>query len=230
MIPQRLIDRVETPDGQELVLYERDGVFTIRVGGWELMSSRAHGSEETLATSILADVPSRHPTVLVGGLGMGYTLRAVLDTISTTGRVVVAELLPAIVSWNRNHLGHLARHPLDDPRVVLVENDVGAVIAARPRTFDAILLDVDNGPSALADRRNAGLYTVAGLTAARRALRPHGLLGVWSAEPDAPFERALRRAGFRTHVEPVHARSGSKGPRHTIFVARPSQRRGLTRR
>lgn len=230
MKPQELIDRVATPDGQELVLYQRDGVFTIRVGGFELMSSRAHGSEEVLASSVLAEVRNRRPTVLVGGLGMGFTLRAVLDAMPIGGRVMVAELLPEVVRWNRDHLGQLAGHPLDDPRVLLVETDVAEIMAARTRTFDAILLDVDNGPSALTDRRNADLYTVRGLAAVRRSLKPAGILGVWSAEPDAPFERALRRAGFSVRVRSVHARREAKGPRHTIFVARPTTRGGPSRR
>jgi len=218
--PQTTLDRVETPDGHELILYERDGVFSIRVNGYELMSSRAHGSEEAMAALVLAEVKTRHPRVLVGGLGMGYTLRAVLDRVSFASRVAVAELLPEIVRWNRDHLAHLAGSPLADDRVTLVVEDVGRVMASEPRGFDAILLDVDNGPAALTDRRNARLYLAEGLAVIKRSLRAGGILGVWSASPDRDYERALKRAGFRFRVEMVAARGGGKGPKHTIFVAK----------
>jgi len=217
--PQILLERSTTPDGCEIVLYERDGVYTIRVGGMELMSSRAHGSEEDMADLVLAELAARRPRVLVGGLGMGFTLRAVLDRLPAGGEAVVAELLPDVVSWNREHLAHLARTPLDDPRVTVVEDDVARVMTESPAAFDAILLDVDNGPAALTDRRNADLYRERGLAVVRRSLRTPGVLGVWSASPDRRFERVLRRAGFSVRTETVHARRGSKGPRHTIFIA-----------
>lgn len=220
MKPQSTLDRVTTPDGKELVLYERDGVYTIRVDGLELMSSRAHGSEEDLAELVIGELGTRRPRVLVGGLGMGFTLRAVLDLVPPDATVVVAELLPEVVAWNRGPLAELARSPLSDPRVSLEVVDVGRVMATRPAAFDGILLDVDNGPSALTDRRNADLYRKRGLEAARRSLGPGGVLGVWSASPDRPFERALARAGFTVRTETVRARRGTKGPRHTIFIAR----------
>jgi spermidine synthase len=219
MKPQVLLQRSTTPDGMELVLYERDGVFTIRVNGLELMSSRAHGSEEAMAELVLGETAALHPRVLVGGLGMGYTLRAVLDRVSFSSRITVAELLPEIVQWNRDHLAHLAGSPLDDQRVTLVVDDVGRVMAAKSDAFDAILLDVDNGPAALTDRRNARLYLAEGLAAIRRSLRRGGVLGVWSAGPDQDYERALKRAGFRYRVETVRARPGAKGPKHTVFIA-----------
>ena len=220
MKPQINLDRATTPDGKELLLYERDGVFTIRVNGQELMSSRAHGSEEEMARLVLAEIRAPGPQVLVGGLGMGYTLRAVLDLLPPTSRVVVAELLPEVVRWNREHLGHLAGSPLDDPRVVLEEDDVGKVMAARPDTFDAILLDVDNGPAALTDRRNARLYAPKGLAIIRRSLRSRGMLGIWSTSPDRQFGRVLSQAGFRSRTETVRARKATKGPKHTIFIAK----------
>lgn len=220
MKPQLLLDQSRTPDGQEIVLYERDGVFAIRVGGLELMSSRAHGSEEVMAELVLAQLKTRHPRVLVGGLGMGYTLRAVLDRTSFSSRITVAELLPEVVRWNRAHLAHLAGSPLDDERVTLVIDDVGRVMTSESDAFDAILLDVDNGPAALTDRRNARLYLAEGLATIRRSLRPDGVLGVWSASPDREFERALERAGFSLRVEMVRARRGARGPKHTIFVAK----------
>ena len=218
MKPQIMIDRATTPDGKELLLYERDGVFSIRVDGLELMTSRAHGSEEAMAALVLSRLGDRSPRVLVGGLGMGFTLRAVLTDLPPSGRVTVAELLPEIVRWNRDHLGHLAGHPLDDERVTLAEQDVAVVMRAHRHAFDAILLDVDNGPAALTDRRNVNLYRPGGLATARRSLRAGGVLGVWSASPDRAFERALARAGFSVSVETVRARRGAKGPRHTIFV------------
>ena len=149
MKPQHLLGRARTPDGGEIVLYERDGAYFIRVNGLELMSSRAHGSEEDLAKLTLAKVKRRQPKVLVGGLGMGFTLRAVLDAVPRSAKVMVAEILQAVVAWNRDELAHLAHSPLDDPRVAVVERDVAEIIAAGPSAFDAVLLDVDNGPAAL---------------------------------------------------------------------------------
>jgi spermidine synthase len=219
MKPQLTIDRSTTPDGKEIILYERDGVFTIRVDGLELMSSRAHGSEEAMAALALAEVGAESPHILVGGLGMGFTLRAVLDGLCATGRVTVAELLPEVVRWNRRYLGHLAGRPLDDDRVSLAVNDVANVMSSGKRAFDAILLDVDNGPTALTDHRNAKLYRARGLEIARQSLRTGGVLVVWSASPDRPFERALRSAGYTVRSVTVRARPVAKGPRHTIFLA-----------
>jgi spermidine synthase len=222
MKPQQTLGRVTTPDGRQLILYLRDGVYSIRVDGLELMSSRAHGSEEAMAGLALAGIRRREPRVLVGGLGMGYTLRAVLDTVPEGARVTVVEIFPAVVSWNRGELAHLAREPLADDRVWVEEADVGAVIAANPRTFDAVLLDVDNGPAAFTTARNKRLYGPRGLAAIHRSLLPGGVLGVWSADPDPPFERRLTRAGFRVRTETVSARRRTKGPKHTIFIARAS--------
>ncbi len=221
MKPTHTLDRRLTPDGKELVLYERDGAYTIRVDGQELMSSRSHGSEEALARLTLdALEPNPSPRVLVGGLGMGYTLRAALDALPPGGTVVVAEVLPAVVVWNRGPLAALAGSPLSDPRVTLEEGDVVDLIDDSPGAFDAALLDVDNGPSALTLAGNQRLYGRGGLAAVRRCLRPRGVLGVWSADPEPSFSRALRRAGFEVRVESVFARGVAKGPKHTIFVAR----------
>lgn len=219
MKPQHLLGLASTPDGGEIILYERDGVFIIRVNGVELMTSRAHGSEEDLARLALAKVESSSPKVLVGGLGMGYTLRAVLDTLPRSARVMVAEILPAIVEWNRNQLAHLADSPLQDPRVAVVERDVTGIIAAGPAAFDAILLDVDNGPDALTVAGNERLYGSTGLASVYRCLRSGGVLGVWSADPDRAFEKRLAKAGFKVTSEAVPARRGAKGPMHTIFTA-----------
>lgn len=224
MKPQQTISRLTTPDGSELVLYERDGVFSIRVGGRELMTSRVHGSEEALASMVLSRVRRKKPQVLVGGLGMGYTLRAVLDVHPPVARVVVAELFHAVVDWNRKELSHLARAPLDDPRVSLIEGDVAEVIRTNSKAFDAVLLDVDNGPVAFTVQGNEELYSVHGLASISRSLRPGGVLGVWSADPDPSFERRLRKAGFQFQTERVAARAVGKGPKHIIYLARISHR------
>jgi spermidine synthase len=220
MKPQHTLGRATTPDGRELILHERDGAYAIRVDGLELMSSRAHGSEEALARLVLEKISVPSPRILVGGLGMGYTLRAVLDVTPPAAQILVAEILPAVVEWNRTHLADLARRPLEDPRVKIEVRDVAAVMDDRPASFDAILLDVDNGPAAFTTARNASLYGAAGLALIRRSLRQGGVLGVWSADPDDPFARRLRTAGFRVEIAAVPARTGAKGPKHTIFIAR----------
>jgi len=220
MKPQYSLGRITTPDGREFLLHERDGVYSIRVDGRELMTSRCHGSEEALARLVLARLSSRRgPKVLVGGLGMGYTLRAVLDHRPAVSRVVVAEIFPAVVQWNRNQLAHLARSPLDDRRVELYEGDVSNLISTSTQAFDAVLLDVDNGPSAFTVDHNAALYRPHGLAAVYRSLRAAGILGVWSSDPDPAFVRRLRKARFRVETEAVTARGGAKGPQHTIFIA-----------
>ena len=185
--PQLLIDRTITPDGKEMVLYERDGVYAIRVDGLELMSSRAHGSEEELARLVLSEVREKRAQVLVGGLGMGYTLRAVLNFRPPVFIVTVAELFPTVVAWNRSELARLAHAPLEDPRMRLLEGDVADLVADSPNAFDAILLDVDNGPAAFTLARNQRLYGEHGIASMKRSLKPGGVLGVWSADPDAAF-------------------------------------------
>jgi spermidine synthase len=220
MKPQHTLGRSSTPDGGEIVLYERDGAYFIRVNGLELMTSRAHGSEEDLARLALAKLQTKKPKVLVGGLGMGFTLRAVLDAVPKTAKVMVAEILPAVIEWNRNELAHLAHSPLDDPRVAVVERDVAEIIAAGPSAFDAILLDVDNGPAALTVSENERLYGPSGLATIHRCLKPGGVLGVWSADPDRVFEKRLAKTGFKVFTETVSARRGAKGPKHTIFIGK----------
>lgn len=220
MKPQHTLGRATTADGKELILYERDGAYAIRVDGLELMSSRAHGSEESLARLVLEKVSEPKPRLLVGGLGMGYTLRAVLDLTPLAAEVLVAEILPAVVEWNRAYLGDLARRPLEDPRVTVEVRDVAVVMADNPIHFDAILLDVDNGPAAFTTAHNDGLYDASGLALIRRSLRRGGVLGVWSADPDPPFARRLTKAGFRVEIVTVPARTGAKGPKHTIFIGR----------
>jgi spermidine synthase len=224
MKPWILLDSAAIPGGGELHLYQHVRDFAIRVGRDELMNSRAHGSEDALATLAFARLGARpRARVLVGGLGMGFTVAAALRGLGPDGGlVVVAELVPAVVAWNRGPLGHLAGEPLADPRVSVEVGDVAAAIAAGCRSpadaYDLILLDVDNGPQALTTTGNHRLYGSAGLAAAHRALRPGGVLAVWSAGPDAAFTRRLRQAGFQ--VELAQARShGSKGSRQSIWLA-----------
>jgi spermidine synthase len=193
--------------------------YVILAGGKPLMSSRMHGSEEALAAFGCRRARTRDaPCVLVGGLGMGFTLRATLDVLPRDATVVVAELLPAVVEWNRGPLGPLAGHPLKDARVQIEVGDVAATVRASRQRFDAMLLDVDNGPAAFTASHNASLYDDAGLAAARAALRPGGVLAVWSAWEDRRFEQRLRHGGFTVQMERVRARLKKGGPRHTIFL------------
>jgi spermidine synthase len=225
MKPMELLGESVTPDGTEMRLMRRDQEHIILANGKSLMSSRMHGSEEALATLACAHVRAlRKPSVLVGGLGMGFTLRATLDLLPSDATVVVAELLPVVVEWNRGPLGPLAGHPLNDARVHLDVNDVGATLVANPGRFDAVLLDVDNGPSAFTTSGNSRLYGDAGLARAYSALTPDGVLAVWSAQNDRKFEQRLRYAGFKAEVEQVRARLKKGGPRHTIFIGRKKRK------
>jgi spermidine synthase len=217
----QLLDETRTPDGRLMALTLRGSEYVIHADGKSLMSSRMHGSEEALAAFACRGLAGRAgPSVLVGGLGMGFTLRAALDALPEDASVVVAELVPAVAEWNRGPLGPLAGHPLRDLRVRLELRDVAAVLRASPGAFDAVLLDVDNGPAPLTASGNAGLYDDRGIAAARAALRPGGTLAVWSAREDRAFEHRLRHAGFRVAVERVRGRGKQGGPRHTIFVGR----------
>jgi spermidine synthase len=220
MKPLELLGESSTPDGTDLKLARRDREYIILANGKSLMSSRMHGSEEALATLACRKARTMdQPSVLVGGLGMGFTLRATLDLLPPNARVVVAELVPAVVEWNRGALGPLARHPLKDTRVRVEVNDVAVTISSTPDRFDAVLLDVDNGPSAFASSSNERLYEDEGLAAAHRALKSGGVLAVWSARENRKFEQRLRYAGFRVEVEQVRGRLKKGGPRHTIFLA-----------
>lgn len=220
MRPWELLGEARTPDGRLMALTRRGGEYVIHADGRSLMSSRMHGSEEALARSGCRGLArSAQPRVLIGGLGMGFTLRATLDALPSEASVVVAELVPAVVEWNRGPLGALAGHPLADRRVRLELADVAAVLRASQGAFDAVLLDVDNGPSAITTESNVGLYDDRGLAAARTALRPEGTLAVWSAREDRKFEQRLRHAGFRVAVERVRGRGKRGGPRHVVFLA-----------
>lgn len=214
-----LLGQTCTPEASDMRLTRRDDEYVILVNGKTLMSSRMHGSEEALATVACPHVRTmKQPRVLVGGLGMGFTLRATLDLLPPEAIVTVAEIVPAVVEWNRGPLASLAGHPLKDTRVRVEVEDVGFTVRANPGRFDVILLDVDNGPAAFTTPANRGLYDNAGVAAAYAALRIGGALAVWSAWDDAKFERRLRFHGFVVEVERVRARLKKGGPRHTIFL------------
>jgi len=207
-------------DEKELRLYRRDDEFSIRVGGRELMNSRVHGSEDALGELACARIAAcPRPRILVGGLGMGYTLGAALHALSAQARVIVAELIPEVVAWNRGPLGDLAGHPLRDNRVTLREVDVAGILREERRAYDAILLDVDNGPKGLTRNGNDRLYTQGGLSAAVAVLRPGGVLAVWSAGPDQAFSDRLRKTGFKVEEIRVRARGAHGGTQHTIWIA-----------
>ncbi len=222
MIPQILLDSAQVPgNGGELRLYQRGNDFSISiVGHGELMNSRVHGSEDALAELSCARlVDCLNPRLLIGGLGMGFTLAAALRHISEHAEVVVAELVPAVVQWNKGPLGEHSGFPLQDSRVTLHERDVARIIKAEQQAYDAILLDVDNGPEGLTRKKNDWLYGMDGLNAAYAALRPQGVLAVWSAGPAQDFLQRLHKVGFE--VEEVRVRAhGKKGTRHIIWFAK----------
>ncbi len=230
MQPSRNLGEMRTADGNELVLYERAGVYTIRIGGLELMSSRAHGSEEELARLACASMPSRpQPLVLIGGLGMGFTVRAALSCLPPDSRVLVCEIFPAVMAWNRGPLAEVAGRPLEDARVRPLIMDVADLIEASARggrgqsgggPFDAILLDVDNGPAPLTLETNRRLYDRHGVERLHDALAVGGALTVWSASPDEAFARRLGAAGLEVSRHEPPARSGTRGPHHVIYLAR----------
>jgi spermidine synthase len=221
MKPWELLDRTTAPDGTSLRLMRRDGEYVIFAGSDGLMSSRTHGSEEAQARLACAHADTLDaPCILIGGLGLGFTLRASLDLLRPGASVIVAELLPAVVEWNRGPVGHLADHPLNDPRVRVRVGDVGEVLRTSPNTFDAILLDVDNGPHAMAATGNDALYSERGVAVARDALKPGGRLAVWSAADDRAFLRRLKRCGFDATSERVRNRRVARGGYDFIFLGR----------
>jgi len=223
MKPRQLIGTARIPGGEALRLFRRGDDFMIVLGRNELMSSRMSGSEEKLAVMTCARLRGRGaPHLLIGGYGMGFTLRAALAALPPDARVTVAELVSEIIEWARGPMAEYMAGCLDDPRVDLVERDVAALIAEARGTYDAILLDVDNGPDGLVRGANERLYSKRGLAAAKAALRPSGVLAIWSAAPDAAFSRRLAQAGFAVEEVVVRARSNGKGPRHVIWFGRSS--------
>lgn len=222
MIPWILLDSAQVPgNGGELRLYQRDDESSLRImGHGELMNSRVHGSEDALGERTCDRLAERvRPRLLIGGLGMGFTLAAALRQLGDQAQVVVAELVPAVVAWNKGPLGKHAGYPLRDPRVTVREMDVARILAAEQQAYDAILLDVDNGPEGITHKENDWLYGMQGLNAAYAALRPQGVLAVWSAGPDRDFSQRLYKTGFEVDEVRVRAR-GSKGARHIIWFAR----------
>ena len=210
MKPWKTLGEANAPGGAKLVLQQRGDEYAIRVDGQLLMNSRSNGSERAMAEAGCARlVQAKAPRVLIGGLGMGFTLRAALDLLPASARVEVAELSPAVIDWNRGVLSPLAGAPLEDSRVEVIARDVRRVLSTGP--FDAILLDVDNGPTALTRDSNDSLYDLGGISQLRGAMKPKGTLVVWSAGPDAAFVKRLGQAGFTATARPVQ--------RHTLFVA-----------
>jgi len=221
VIPWVEIDRAMIPGHEgEISLLKRGAEFSIRTAGAELMNSRAHGSEDALAELTCRRLKRNYGLrILIGGLGMGFTLAAALKQSEADTHITVSELIPAVVRWNRMHLGHLAGMPLDDARVSVAEEDVGKTISNMKSAWDAILLDVDNGPAGLTRKANDRLYGRSGLKAALDALRPDGILAVWSAGADEAFSRRLKQCGFQTETVTIRARRPGKGARHTIWLA-----------
>ena len=230
MTPRELVGIADVPGGPPLKLFRRGADYMITLERNELMSSRMSGSEIALGTMTcerLAACPA--PRLLIGGYGMGFTLRAVLAALDSDARVVVAELVPEIIVWARGPMTELTGGCLDDPRVTVTLKDVAVAIGAGDGCYDAILLDVDNGPDGLTRQANDGLYSARGLAKARAALKPGGILAVWSAAPDAAFARRLGQAGFIVDEVRVRARDNGKGPMHVIWFAqngRSDVRRG----
>jgi spermidine synthase len=221
--PLELLGQTMCTDGTVVKLMRRSGGYLILADGAILMSSRMHGSEEALATFACQGIRTlKRPSVLIGGLGMGFTLRATLDLLSPEATVVVAELVPAVVEWNRGPLGPLAGHPLSDKRVRVETGDVGVTLRSRHGQFDAVLLDVDNGPAAFTASNNAKLYDNRGIAAAHAALKMEGVLTVWAAKEDRKFAERLRKGGFDVQVQRVRGRLKKGGPRHTIFLSHKS--------
>jgi spermidine synthase len=223
MIPWKLLDRVPVPgDGGELTLFVRDQEYSIRVAHIELMNSRVYSREDALSKLGCERIRDRKKArVLIGGLGMGFALATALDNVAADAQVVVAELVPGVIRWNREIFGHLAGHPLRDRRVQMREMDVARVIREGRAGFDAVLLDVDNGPDGLTRRSNGWLYSDAGIASCRAALRPSGVLGIWSAGPDRAFVRRLNRGNFSVDEVEVGSRSKHRGARHTLWFATP---------
>jgi spermidine synthase len=217
--PRKLVGTAQSPDGTRLELIEHDGAYTIVADGLVLMSTRNRRSEEELARIACAEL-SLGARVLIGGLGMGFTLRATLDILSPDSRVTQVELIPEIVEWNRGPLGDRSGHPADDPRAELVVGDVAAIIRTSTNLYDAIILDVDNGPNAMVDSANSWLYSSRGLHAARQALKAGGCLAIWSVDNPERFVGRMEASGLRTTVHRVSTREKGGGSRHVIFLGR----------
>lgn len=218
MKPWEKLATATTPDGNRFELLRHDGNYVIHADGYDVMTSYSHGSEDAMM-SLACPRPPADACILIGGLGMGYTLAATLDLLPPGGSVVVSELVPEVVDWNRGPLGPLAGHPLEDPRSNLVVGDVADVIQASESRFDAVLLDVDNSVDSFTVAGNSRLYTPEGLAAAHRSLRPRGALAIWSVGTERTFERRLRAAGFTASTHPVRGRD-NRGGHYSVLVGR----------
>lgn len=221
MIPRILLATAAIPGTDKVMqLYQSGDLFSIKIPGrGDLMNSRVHGSEKALANLACAKLGGNEkPRLLIGGLGMGFTLAAALEAVGPTAEIVVAELVPEVVTWNRTLIGAPAGDPLSDRRSHVYVGDVADVIRQEPGGFDAILMDVDNGPEALVRRENDWLYSAAGLRTTRNALRPNGVLAVWSSSPDRAFSKRLQQAGFEVREHVVRPHRAGKGPRHHIWI------------
>jgi spermidine synthase len=221
MIPWLQIDSARVPGAEvELRLMQRGDEFSMKLGANELMNSRLSGSEQALATLACRRIEAvQAPHLLIGGLGMGFTLRAALAVLGLKARITVAELVPAVIAWARGPMATIFGDSLTDPRATILSADVAAVIASHAAAFDAILLDVDNGPEGLTRKANDALYDLKGLKAIRRALRPKGVLAVWSSGPNAAFSKRLRETGFDVNEVAVRATTKRSGARHVIWFA-----------
>ena len=226
MIPWSLLDTAQVPGGSdELRLKRRGAEFSITLGQNELMNSRRGGSEEALATIACERIRlCQRPQVLIGGLGMGFTLRATLAALGPDARIVVAELVPAVCAWARGPMAEIFGGSLTDPRASIREADVGDLIRSGSSSFDAILLDVDNGPEGITRKSNDGLYDIEGLSAAYTALRPGGVLAVWSSARNLKFSQRLRKIGFAVEEVMVRANGSRGGARHIVWIATRTDR------
>jgi spermidine synthase len=225
MIPWKQIDTARVPGSDvELRLMQRGDEFSMKLGQNELMNSRLSGSEQALATLACRRLEAvKAPHLLIGGLGMGFTLRAALAVLGPTARITVAELVPAVIAWAKGPMAEIFGDSLDDPRTRIREADVMEVIQSHASAFDAILLDVDNGPEGLIRKANDALYDPRGLKASHRALRPGGVLAVWSSGPHPQFSKRLREAGFDVNEVAVRATTKRSGAHHIIwFATRPA--------
>ncbi len=220
MIPWSHIDTAQVPGGGELRLLRRGAEFSIKLGANELMNSRLSATEQALATIACEKIKSRErPRILIGGLGMGFTLRAALVVLGKQAQIIVAELVPAVVAWARGPMAEMFGDSLTDPRVRIREEDVGDPIRRARSDYDAILLDVDNGPEGMTRAANDRLYDLDGLAASYMALRPGGVLAVWSSRPDPKFTARLRKTGFDVVENPVRAKGPQGGAQHFIWTA-----------
>jgi spermidine synthase len=216
MKPRITVASAQSKDGTQLRLIEHDGDYLIDADGLPLMSTRLHHSEEVMAELACVDLTSG-AVALIGGLGMGYTLRATLDRLPADGQAIQVELVPEVVEWNRGPLGPFSKHPLDDPRTVLLIDDVAAAIRSHRGDLDAILLDVDNGPSSMVRERNHWLYGAQGMNAHHRALKKGGRLAIWAVTEEPQFEKQMAKYGFVASCHRIHARPGKRG-HHAVYL------------